>query len=144
MLETKSFNLKFIRQEKHLMLPNVASIVVVQNLYDILFQYVINEEYEVKLKNFIDLLEKHIKTKPLAPFSMPLLELEYLGEGLDELKYIQWMEVPVAVFKLEFNIQEDYESELEPILNLLENIWIYNFHLDNMQIWVYPSNLTRY
>ena len=38
------YTLTMIRREKHLVLPMVTSIILVQNLYDILFQYVIDAE----------------------------------------------------------------------------------------------------
>ena len=83
------------------MLPNTTSIILVQNLYEVLFQYVIDPEKEAQLKYFINKLESHIKSKPRAPFSMPLDELDFLGEGMQELRLLNWLESPVAVFVIE-------------------------------------------
>ena len=78
-----AFQLSFIRQEQHLMLPRTSSIILTQNLYDVLFQYVITTEKEDKLNYFINLLDTNIKIKANAPFSMPISELEFLDEGLE-------------------------------------------------------------
>jgi len=143
--ETKNFHLKFINQEKHLLLPNVTSIILVQNLYDMLFQYVITKEKEEKLKDFIQLLESHIKSKSRAPFSMPLSELEFLNEGLQELKLLNWMELPVSVFEITLDEGKDNdEDEIEKILDLLQNIITYNRKKDSNIIYVYPIGLTQY
>ncbi|PKM77049.1 MAG: hypothetical protein CVU90_09320 [Firmicutes bacterium HGW-Firmicutes-15] len=146
MSETKNFKLNFLRQEQHLMLPTLTSIVLTQNLYDVLFQYLVTEEKEAQLKKIIDMLEKHIKRKDQAPFSMPIASLEFLDEGLEELRMLNWMEIPVAVFQisLDDNIEEDaYEDELEKILNWMENLMIFSRPEQNDLIWVYPFHLVR-
>jgi hypothetical protein len=110
-----NFQLNFIKQEQHLMLPRTSSIILTQNLYDILFQYVITPEKEAKLDNFIKILENHIKSKAEAPFSLPVTELEFLEEGLDELKLLNWAEIPVAVFQVNLDAcldKESYEDEI--------------------------------
>lgn len=145
MKEVPKFSLDFIKQEKHLLLPTTTSIIVVQNLYDVLFQYVINAEKEEKLKYFINLLESHIKSKVRAPFSMPLKELEFLEDGLQELKLLNWIELPVSVFELvlDESTNED-EEEKEKIFDLLQDMITFNLVKNSSRIYVYPSNLTIY
>ncbi|NLO03967.1 MAG: hypothetical protein GX126_16890 [Bacteroidales bacterium] len=140
-MQNKPFSLEFIGQEKHLLLPNVTSIILTQNLYDILFQYVISEEKEAQLKSFINMLETHIKSKSRAPFSVPLSDLEFLDEGLQELKLLNWMEVPVSVFHVSLPddaSEEDYESTFD----LLKEIFTFNRKVNTRHIYIYPQNLT--
>lgn len=148
MQETTRFNLRFLNQEQHMMLPTVTSIIVTQNLYDILFQYVITKEKEEKLKDFIEMLESHIKSKSSGPFSRSLSDLEFLDEGLEELKLLNWMEVPVSVFEIEIEgIAEDnpaYEEELGKIFDLLEQLIIFNRKPNSNLIYVYSMKLTGY
>ena len=142
----KNFRLDFVREEQHLMLPLVSSIKLTQNLYDALFQYLITPEQEVALKKFIDMLENHIKRKDRAPFSVPIAELEFLDEGLQELRLLNWMEIPVAVFQLTLDESipaEDYEDELDTILVLLERVMVFSRPADSSLIWVYPFLLVR-
>jgi hypothetical protein len=142
-----SFQLNFIKHEQHLMLPRTSSILLTQNLYDILFQYVITPEKEAKLDNFIKLLEKHIKSKAEAPFSLPVTELEFLEEGLEELKLLNWAEAPVAVFQINLDAclnKESYEDEIDKIVHLLESMMIVRRYSGSDLIYVYPSNLVRY
>ncbi|MDD2585443.1 MAG: hypothetical protein PHT79_05455 [Syntrophomonadaceae bacterium] len=143
MKEIPKFRLDFIKQEKHLLLPTTTSIIVVQNLYDVLFQYAINAEKEKKLKYFINLLESHIKSKTRAPFSIPLEELEFLDDGLQELKLLNWLEAPVSVFELFLDESVDEEKK-EKTFDLLQDMIIFNFVKDSSRIYVYPSNLTIY
>ncbi len=146
MPELKNFKLTLLRQEQHLMLPTVTTIVLTQNLYDILFQYLITEEKEEKLKKIIGMMEAHIKRKDQAPFSMPISALEFLDEGLEELRMLNWMEIPVAVFQisLDDNIAKDcYEDELEKILNGMEELMIFSRPEQSDLIWVYPYQLVR-
>ena len=141
MILPDGFRLEFVAREKHLMLPNITSIILAQNLYDILFQYVITKEKEEKLKVIIGLIESHIKSKSRAPFSMPLTELEFLKEGLEELRLLNWIEVPVYVFEI---IPADAEEEeMEKILSLLENICTYNLKKDSNLIYVYQLGLIK-
>jgi len=145
--KTKKFRMNFISREKHLRLTNVSSIIVVQKLYEILFQYAISKEKEAKLKKFIDLVESHIKSKSAAPFSMPISELAFLDEGLEELKLLNWMEIPVSIFEIEIDGPEDgeeLEAELEKVLELLEEAMILKRKADSRQIYVYPLAMTRY
>ena len=141
-----NFRLDFIREEQHLMLPTVTSIKLTQNLYDALFQYVITVEKEALLKKLISMLESHIKRKDQAPFSMPISELEFLDEGLEELRLLNWMEVPVAVFQLSLDSsikEEDHEEELDKILTWLEGLMIFSRPEESMLIWVYLYVLVR-
>lgn len=139
------FELKFIKQEQHLILPGVTSIILTQNLYDILFQYVISPEKEEKLKLFIEKLESHIKSKSRAPFSMPLPELAFLDEGLQELRLLNWLESPVAVFELCLSEETQADEEaLENIDLLLESLFTYNKKADSNQLYVYNSRLTAF
>ncbi|NLO03398.1 MAG: hypothetical protein GX126_13950 [Bacteroidales bacterium] len=140
-MKNKPFSLEFLGQEKHLLLPNVTSIILTQNLYDILFQYVISEEKEEQLKLFINMLETHIKSKSRAPFSVPLSDLEFLDEGLQELRLLNWMEVPVSVFRVslpEDASEEDYENTFD----LLKEIFTFNRKVNTSDIYIYPQNLT--
>ena len=146
MPEPKKFRLDFIKEEQHLMLPTITSIKLTQNLYDALFQYLITDEQEVSLKKFIAMLESHIKRKDRSPFSVPIPELEFLDEGLQELRLLNWMEIPVAVFQLsldEPNPTEDYPNELDNALSLLERITVFSRPTDSNLVWVYPFALVR-
>ncbi|HEX3010428.1 MAG TPA: hypothetical protein VHQ70_00120 [Syntrophomonadaceae bacterium] len=148
MAEAPKFSLKFLRQENHLMLPEVTSILVTQKLYDILFQYVITPEKEKQLENFIKILEQYIKSKPKGPFSLPLIKLDFLEEGLQELKLLNWREIPVSLFEIILEEtpvdEEDSTNQLDAILEFLDNIILFNRSKDSAnQIYIYPS-LTAY
>ncbi len=142
MQEIPAFQLKFKGQEEHLLLPTITSIRVVQHLYDVLFQYAITPQEEERLQWFIGLMETHIKSKPKAPFSMPISELEFLDEGLQELKLLNWMQLPASLF--EVVTDNNGEEEIEKILQLLESILTFNRQGDSNTIIVYPQGLTRY
>jgi len=146
LLNAQNFKLSFIRQEQHLMLPTVNSIVVTQTLYDTLFQYLITPEKEELLKKFIKMMEDHIKSKDLAPFSQPISALEFLDEGLEEFRLLSWIEIPVTVWEinLDESISEDvYQDELERVLNMLESLMIFSRPDKGNILWVYPYNLVR-
>jgi len=140
MQEFPAFQLNYLGQEEHLLLPNVTSIKVVQHLYDVLFQYAITPEEEAKLQSFIELMESHIKSKPKAPFSMPLSKLEFLDEGLEELKLLNWMQLEASVFEI---VTAGNDEELERIIEMLESMLVFNRKGDNI-IYVYPKGLTTY
>jgi hypothetical protein len=142
MQDIPAFQLKYLGQEEHLLLPNVTSVRVVQHLYDVLFQYAITPEEEERLKSFISLMEAHIKSKPKAPFSMPLSQLEFLDEGLQELKLLNWMQLPALLF--EIVTESDDEEELEKIIRLLESMLTFNRQKESNLIYVYPIGLTTY
>jgi hypothetical protein len=140
-----AFDLQFSHQEEHLVLPTITSIRVVQQLYDILFQYAITPEYEEKLKFFIGRMEKHIKSKPKAPFSMPLEDLKFLDEGLEEMKLLNWMQIPVSIFEIvPRGFDPADELAAEKVFNFLESIFTFNRWPESLRIAVYPSGLTRY
>ena len=141
MFDLKTFDLSFIRKEKHFILPTVKTIIIAQNLYDILFQYMITPEREESLRLFLSKLEKHIKSKPRAPFSIPYSELEFLEEGLQELKLLNWMELDVAI--CEIKVDGD-DSDLEAILEELANFVIFNQDENTNMLYIYPASLTRY
>lgn len=134
------FTLNFIRREQHLVLPTVTSIVLVQNLYDVLFQYVIDAHKEEVLKAFIGRLEQHIKSKSPTPFSAPLEELEFLNDGLEELRLLNWMEVPVTVFALEIK-DNDNEEAREAVIDHLSQLMMVRPVPGTNLLYVYPTNL---
>ncbi|MEQ8201808.1 MAG: hypothetical protein ABRQ24_10360 [Syntrophomonadaceae bacterium] len=145
MSATAGFELKFLRQEQHLMLPTITSIKLTQNLYDALFQYILTEDQEIRLKRFIDMLEEHIKRKDQAPFSVPIEDLEFLDEGLNELRLLNWSEIPVAVFELVLtnSVDADQEESIESITDLLERLTIFTRPPGSNLIWVYPYTMVR-
>ncbi|MGS0764123.1 hypothetical protein [Syntrophomonas curvata] len=142
MQDIPAFQLKFLGQEEHLLLPNVTSIKVVQHLYDVLFQYAITPAEEEKLQSFIGLMEAHIKSKPRAPFSMPVSNLAFLDEGLQELKLLNWMQLKASVFEIIPDGNDD--DGLEKILELLESVCTFNRQEQSNLIYVYPQGLTVY
>ncbi|WP_054696656.1 hypothetical protein [Syntrophomonas palmitatica] len=145
MQELPGFELKFIQIEEHLLLPNVTSIKVVQHLYDVLFQYAITEEYEQKLKVFISRLEEHIKQKLQIPFSMPLSDLQFLDEGLEELRLLNWMQQPLARFEIIFTDKIENEDEaLETVLDQLQNYLNFKRVANSKELLVFPLGITLY
>ncbi|HWP98474.1 MAG TPA: hypothetical protein VN426_16650 [Syntrophomonadaceae bacterium] len=143
----KSFNLQFVGQEKHLVLPTITSIVLVQNLYDALFQYVLTPEQEGPLEAFIKKLETHIKKKQHAPFSIPVEELAFLGEGLEELRMLNWMEIPLCKFAILLNPDQEWtpelqEQEFQDIMENLEDYAIISRIEDSPYIYLYPYRIT--
>lgn len=142
-MHNQSFSLEYIGRENHMLLPTVTSIILTQNLYDVLFQYVISEEKETLLKTFIDMLEVHIKSKSRAPFSVPLSDLAFLDEGLQELKLLNWMEVPVTVFRIIMPADANEEA-LENTLGFLRGIFTFNRKTNTHDIYVYPQDLTAF
>jgi hypothetical protein len=140
MNSVNQYTLTMIRCEKHLVLPTVTSIVLVQNLYDILFQYVIDADKEEVLKEFIDRLERHIKSKSDTPFSAPIEELAFLNDGLEELRLLNWMEVPVTVFSLEVK-DDDNEETREAIIDQLRRLMLVRPAADSNLLYVYPADI---
>lgn len=141
------FQLSFIKQEQHLMLPFTSSILLAQNLYDVLFQYVITPEKEEKLNHFINLLETHIKSKANTPFSLPVSELAFLDEGLEEMRLLNWAEIPVSVFRITLDAcldKEGYDEEIDKITDLLESLMIIRRYKDSDLLYVYPADLVRF
>ncbi|MBO8159093.1 hypothetical protein [Thermosyntropha sp.] len=145
MTNLSEFELKFLRLEKHLLLPNVTAIITTQHLYDILFQYCITVEKEQKLQHFINMMEKHIKSKSKAPFSMPYSELAFLEEGLEELKLLNWMEADIALFEIKvYNLEKSSSEYIENIVEVLNNYLICKQIDDSNLIYVYPNWITKY
>ncbi len=139
----KPFKLGFLENEPHLLLPNVTSIILAQNLYDVLFQYAISPEKEERLKSFIYLLETHIKSKSRAPFSIPLEDLAFLEEGLQELRLLNWMEVPVSLFRLVLP-DDAGEDDYENTYDFLKEVFTFNKKSNTHDIYVYPLGLTAF
>jgi len=141
-----SFELKFLREEQHLMLPTITSIRLTQSLYDALFQYILTADQEERLQKFIAMLEEHIKRKDQAPFSVPIADLQFLDDGLQELRLLNWFEIPVAVFELGLPVtitEEEREAQLEGISDLLDRLTIFAQPKDSGLIWVYPYTMVR-
>jgi hypothetical protein len=139
------FDLKFVREERHLMLPPLTPFRLTQNLYDALFQYILSKDQEEKLQKFIDMLEEHIKLRDQTPFSVPIEELEFLDEGLQELRLLNWSEIPVAVFELVLpeSGDADQEETIEVISDLLMRLTIFKRPAGSNLIWVYPYTMVR-
>lgn len=143
-LEMEKFRLSFIRKEKHMMLSKTTSILLTQNLYDMLFQYVLTPQKEEKLQYFISLLENHIKDKSSKLFSYSLEDLKFLDEGLEEMKLLNWREIEVSVFALELCPEQSKTTDpeqLETIMYFLENILSFSPLKGSNYIYVYPKNL---
>lgn len=143
------FTVNFVEQEKHLVLPTVTSIVLVQNLYDVLFQYVLTPEQEKNLESFIKRLEAHIKKKSRAPFSMPVPELEFLGDGLEELRLLNWMELPVLRFSIVLDDEKELSAEqeeeiMEQIMESFQDYMIISRVENSRDFISYPYRLTAY
>lgn len=143
------FIVNYVKQEKHLVLPTVTSIVLVQNLYDVLFQYVLTPEQEKNLESFIKRLEAHIKKKSRAPFSMPVPELEFLGDGLEELRLLNWMELPVLRFSIVLDDEKELSAEqeeeiMEQIMESFQDYMIISRVENSRDFISYPYRLTAY
>ncbi|MGE5404130.1 MAG: hypothetical protein ACM3PP_04240 [Candidatus Saccharibacteria bacterium] len=137
------FNLRYIGQEQHLMMPRLTTITTTQALYDILFQYVMTPEKEEKLISFIDRIRRHFdaNTYRNTPFSLPEDELAFLeDEGLEELKLMCWQPIPVHVFDLEINAAEgslQFQEYVDLAENLLAELFVFNWRGPS-QIIVFP------
>jgi len=143
-----SFKLEWGGSEEHWMLPELTALVSVQSLYDILFQYLITEEKEKLLTAFTRKVEYYLTQRRTglgnAPFSVPVSELEFLEEGIEELRYLQWHKVPVYQVKV-FNNNGDTPSpqEWDAIELVLGTTLIYNRVSadDYGSIYVFPAAL---
>jgi hypothetical protein len=120
-------------------LPALASIVLVQNLYDILFQYAVSKEKEEKLEVFIKKLETHIKSKARAPFSMSLEEMSFLGEGLDELRLLNWQQVNLFLFEIVIDEPEQDEDVWEELMGFFNTLFTCVRINNSNVIKVFPS-----
>ena len=135
-----SFSLEYLRQETHLVLPRYSPYILTQNIYDLLFQYVLTPEREALLKNFIEKLDAYTKSKSEAPFSISMADLEFLGEGWQELKLLNWSEMPVSVFALHFSEDASLE-EKDTILSDLRRLMLLNYNAEKECIYVYLRDI---
>ncbi|MGE5380022.1 MAG: hypothetical protein ACM3NT_03030 [Methylocystaceae bacterium] len=142
------FKLEWGDSAEHWMLPELTALVSVQSLYDILFQYLITEEKEKLLTAFTRKVEYYLTYRRTGlgngPFSVPESELEFLEEGVEELRYLQWYKVPVYQVRV-FNNNGDTPSPLEweNIETILGKTMVYNRvdAEDYGRIYVYPKDL---
>lgn len=121
------------------MLPLVTSIKLAQNLYDILFQYAVTPEKEALLKAFIQKLEQHVKSKSGTPFSLPMNELDFLEDGLEELQLLNWLQVPVCSFNL--IAETANEDEFDALLRELSALMVCAWQADRGCLYVFPQTL---
>ncbi|ADI01090.1 MAG TPA: hypothetical protein GXX39_09595 [Syntrophothermus lipocalidus] len=139
------FTLKLVRQENHLALPTITSLVLVKEIHDVLYQYLVDEEKERLLNTFLDKLKRHMtrEKEGNGPFSVPVEELRFLEqEGLDELKYMNWLEIPVYVFEVALNVDssdEKYEEYVETVFSILDELVVYNRVPGTNLVNVYPQ-----
>jgi len=138
-----SFSLKYIGKEDHLIMPSLTKLVVTQTLYDILFQYVIEPEKERKLLEFIERIRTHMSDNAYrnTPFSVPVTEMQFLEEGLEELKLLCWQVAPVYTFAVEFPLSpeaEGYEAVRDEVGQILSDLFVYNWQ-GNDRILVYSA-----
>lgn len=139
------FTLKLLREEKHLALPTITSLVLVKEIHDVLYQYLVDEEKERLLNMFLDKLKRHMSREKEGngPFSVPIEELKFLEqEGLDELKYMNWLEIPVYVFEIAHQMDtsdERYPEYLETVYSVLDELFVYNRIPGTNLINVYPQ-----
>lgn len=137
------FNMKYLGKEDHLMMPSLTKLVVTQTLYDILFQYVFTPEKEQKLLDFINRIQAHMSDNAYrnTPFSIPVSEMQFLEEGLEELKLLCWQVVPVYVFDIEFSVplsSPEYEAVKDQVELVLSDLFVYNWQGEN-RILVYST-----
>ena len=141
------FELKFLREERHLSLPNLTSLVLIKEIHDILYQYLVSAEKERLLNAFLDRLKAHVAREREGygngPFSIRIDELQFLeNEGLQELKYMNWVEVPVYVMEIKpkYDPEDERYPEYEETLNyVLEELLIYNWAPEPNIIYAYPQ-----
>ena len=134
------FSLEYLRKETHLVLPRYSPYIITEQIYDLLFQYVLTPEREILLKNFIQKLEAYIKSRPEAPFSISLEALSFLGEGWQELKFLNWAEIPVSVFAAHFpeNLsEEEKEKQIAEIHHLI----LVNYEPETQIFYAYPRGM---
>lgn len=137
------FNLRYLGKEVHLVMPALTKLVVTQSLYDILFQYVLTPEKEQKLLDFINRIQSHLSDNAYrnTPFSVPVEEMRFLEEGLEELKLLCWQEVPVHIFEIGFSVPEsspEFESVKDQVDLILSDLFVYNWQGEN-RILVYST-----
>ena len=125
------------------MMPPLSKLVVTQALYDMLFQYVLTPEKEKNLLDFINRIEVHQKSNQYrsTPFSLPVEELQFLEEGIEELKLLCWQLVPVHIFEIDIPAlpsSEDYDKAKDQIEQILTDLFVFNWQGEN-QILVYST-----
>lgn len=138
-----TFAMKYLRKEDHLMMPSLAKLVVTQALYEMLFQYVLTPEKEKDLLDFINRIEVHQKNNQYrtTPFSLPVEELQFLEEGIEELKLLCWQLVPVHVFEIEIPFPPssgDYDRAKDQTEQILTDLFVFNWQGEN-EILVYST-----
>lgn len=141
----KPFNLKYIATEEHFMMPTLTTLVMTQQLYDILFQYLLTPEQEKQLMDFIGLIQKYLDNKAhqKAPFSVNKAELDFLEDGLEELRMLCWQTIPVYVFEVEVcedSASPSYQTARDQMENILMDLFVYTWRGQN-QILVYPPSI---
>lgn len=137
------FNMRYFGKEDHLVMPALTKLVVTQTLYDILFQYVLTPEKEQKLLDFINRIRSHLNDNAYrnTPFSVPVAEMQFLEEGLEELKLLCWQVVPVYVFEIEYSVpgsSSEFESVKDQVDLVLSDLFVYNWQGEN-RILVYST-----
>ncbi len=138
--QSKKFQLNYLREEEHLLMPTRVSILVTQQLYDIFFQYCITREKEELLLSFIKLMETHIKNKDRTPFSFPIADLAAFEEGAEELRLLSWYDRQVQIFAVE--IEGEYtEQDHEDVLSLLSTIMTCRWNKEKRELYVFPSDV---
>lgn len=139
--------LKMVREEKHLALPNLTSMVLVKEIHDVLYQYLVSEEKERLLNLFLDRLKQHLARNKYGngPFSVRVEELQFLEEeGLEELKYMNWLEIPVYVLEVKVKVSpddEEYDEYMETVNHVLDELLVYNWVPGTNLIYTYPQGL---
>jgi hypothetical protein len=136
------FQITYVGKEDHMMMPLLSTLVVTQTLYDILFQYMVTPEKEQKLLDFINKIQNYLDNKPYPnrPFSLPVEELEFLEEGLQELKLLCWQTIPVYVFEVNPLVPSDspdYEPARQEMDKILSDLLVFGWQGEN-RILVYP------
>jgi len=141
------FELKLLREEKHLALPNLTSLVLIKEIQDVLYQYLVSEEKERLLNAFLDRLRAHLSLERdgNGPFSILIDDLQFLEEeGLEELKYLNWVEIPVYVFEVKGRIapdNDDYPEFFTTVNQILDELLVYNWVPGTNLIYAYPQSL---
>ncbi|MCR4399665.1 MAG: hypothetical protein QHH05_04025 [Syntrophomonadaceae bacterium] len=141
------FELQFLREEQHLALPTLTSLVLVREIHDVLYQYLVDEEKERLFDAFLDMLKRHVsrQREGNGPFSVRIEELNFLeAEGLRELKYMNWIEVPVYVFQVKSRRapgEAGYEEERERVARVLDDLLVYNWAPGTDIIYTYPQQV---
>lgn len=138
----KNFSLTYLRTENHLLMPTRSSILVTQQLYDILFQYCITPSKEKQLLDFIHLMETHIKNKDQTPFSIPVADLAGFEEGVEELRLLSWYDRQVHVFALEIPGSETGDDTWDATMDTLGTVMTCRSGMQKGEIYVFPSDIS--